>query len=276
MLHRELRYERHVPGPKLRPFVEHYWLVANDVGLEPRREILIPNGRPMILARLGQPGVRMLVGTGERSPNGNLVAGVQTEPVIIEQAGESIYLAAQLTPFGLSAFFERDRLVNRTLSFEAWLGVDAHSKLTADLRQARLGEPAIRVFERCLEGRITPIQPGTRTLLERAIAAIDNLEALVTVAALAETLGISYGRLHRLFRSHIGVTPKQFIAIARYYRLVGELLNGSEGLSHLAALQGYYDQSHATRDFKRFTGISQIAFRERLNGIAQLMHQAGR
>jgi AraC-like DNA-binding protein len=40
----------------------------------------------------------------------------------------------------------------------------------------------------------------------------------------------------------------------------------------LASLHGYYDQAHAARDFKRYTGVSATSFLAVQNGIAALMH----
>jgi AraC-like DNA-binding protein len=40
----------------------------------------------------------------------------------------------------------------------------------------------------------------------------------------------------------------------------------------LASLHGYYDQAHAARDFKRYTGVTASSFQQINNGIARLMH----
>jgi len=94
------------------------------------------------------------------------------------------------------------------------------------------------------------------------------------VTDLLEMLGIGYDRLYRDFRRHVGIAPKPFIAIVRYQNLVGRLLaeGMGDGLAQLALMQGYYDQAHANRDFRRFTGVTPTRFRETLNGIARMMH----
>jgi AraC-like DNA-binding protein len=86
---------------------------------------------------------------------------------------------------------------------------------------------------------------------------------------------VHYTTLYRTFRKHVGLGPKQFGEIVRYYRFVGSLLisSGNDPQALLAALQGYYDQAHADRDFKRFTGVTPTSFRTTLNNIARLMHR---
>jgi AraC-like DNA-binding protein len=275
MLPPDLRYERYAPSATLAPYVEFFWLVANDLGATSRSEILIPNGRPMVLACLGDRGIRVDIGSGARQPNGNLVAGIQIEPLVIEQSGKSIYVAAQLTPFGLGAFADGGKLIDKTRSFEDWIGGNAAAALVTEMRKAELGEPAVRVLEEMLESRCRPLPDGVPSLLAQVIGAVEESEALIGVEQLADRFALSYSALYRLFRTHVGIPPKQFIAVSRYYRLVGVLLMGNfeGGLAHLALLQGYYDQAHATKEFRRFTGVSQTAFKASLNGIARLMHR---
>jgi hypothetical protein len=62
----------------------------------------------------------------------------------------------------------------------------------------------------------------------------------------------------------------------RYFSFVGSLLNNltRDPQALIAALQGYYDQSHADKEFKRFTGVTPTSFRTTLNNIARMMHQS--
>jgi hypothetical protein len=55
ILNDELRYERFAPRPALQQVVEHFWLVTAPPISGLRSEILIPNGRPMVLICLGDP-----------------------------------------------------------------------------------------------------------------------------------------------------------------------------------------------------------------------------
>jgi AraC-like DNA-binding protein len=267
-----LRYERFQPGPTLAPYVEHFWLVAGPVLTETRREILIPNGRPMIVCCVGEPGWRVSARDGKRVSNVSNIAGIMTEPLVLEQKGRSIYVAAQLHPWGLNGFLPVERLVDGTLTLEKWLGGNAARDLDAAVAEADLGEPAIRVLERALEQRLTMVPTG---VISSAVSAIEDSEGLIEVEELARRMMLSYSALYRLFKAQLGIPPKQYIAIHRYYRLVGGLLMGNMegGLAQLALMQGYYDQAHATKAFRKFTGVNQTQFRTTLNGIAQLMHR---
>ncbi|NUR97361.1 MAG: helix-turn-helix transcriptional regulator, partial [Kribbellaceae bacterium] len=107
----------------------------------------------------------------------------------------------------------------------------------------------------------------------QAVRAIDELRGQVAVAEVVRRCGTSYSTLYRLFRRIVGTGPKQYAEIVRYYHFVGSLLGGpADATATLSALHGYYDQAHAARDFRKYTGVSATTFRAVQNGIAALMH----
>lgn len=53
----------------------------------------------------------------------------------------------------------------------------------------------------------------------------------------------------------VGVGPKALHRVIRFRRYYGALRDGHPG-SDAALASGYYDQSHANRDFRAFAGAS--------------------
>ncbi|WP_196260565.1 helix-turn-helix domain-containing protein [Pelagibacterium limicola] len=269
----DLRYERFAPTSGLADYIEHFWIIEADVGPTKRLEILTPNGRPVILVSLAEPGERIDPQTGTSELNQSAVTGIATRPVIIGQTGRSRLVAAQPTPFGLSAL-GAPLAVDGSVPLADWLGNVEADRLVAALAESPLGEEAARRLERALSRHLCPLAPAVLTRLQRAIAQIEAASGDIEVAALVRNLDTDYDRLYRDFRLHLGISPKTFIAIVRYHNHVGRLLADTTGggLAQLAVMQGYYDQAHANRDFRRFTGVSPTHFRETLNGIAKMMH----
>lgn len=269
----DLRYERFSPDPVLAPHVEHFWMVSSDLGDQVRREILIPNGRPTIVVCLADPGARIDPRDGTVAPNTGSVAGIATRPLVLEQSGRSLYLGAQFAPWGLGGWFERDRLVDRALPLRDWLGPAATEALRGAARAAGFGPKAAGALADVLRARLRPVAvPGP---VCDAVARIDADPAAVEVERLAADSGVAPSTLYRRFRAAMGVGPKSYVSVMRFWHLAGALLGTAPGdsLALLAAMQGYYDQAHAAKEFRRFTGIGQRAFRETLNGIAALMHR---
>jgi AraC-like DNA-binding protein len=268
------RYLRFPPKGEERTAVEHLWMIESPGTAGPQREILIPNGRPTVVASLGPPGVRHDPLAGTSHPNGRVVFGITTRPFVLEQHGPASYVGAQLTPWGLAALLPGRHLIDEFLPLEHWVGPAALKELTGELAARPLGEERARALAAFLRTRLRPLPPGTLAALESAVGIVDRTGGQVTVAELAAKLGVSSSSVYRLFRHHLGVGPKQFCEITRYYRFTGGLLAEARGDSAalLANLNGYYDQAHATRDFRRFTGVTPTTFRQVHHGIARLMH----
>ncbi len=97
----------------------------------------------------------------------------------------------------------------------------------------------------------------------------------MNIEELTRQFNMHYTTFYRMFKKHLGLGPKQFLDIVRYYTFVGRLLNNvnNDPIALIAALQGYYDQAHASKEFRQFTGVTPNSFRMTLNNIARLMHQ---
>lgn len=270
----DFRYERYAPGPLLADYIEHFWIVGATVGTTERREILVPNGRPTIIVNLGDAGRRLDPISGEAVANDTAITGIATRPVIIAQKGRSRLVAAQLTPFGLCAL-GCPPLIDATAPLAQVCGAQNALNLQREIAAADFGEPAARVLEDFLAHRLKPLPARTLERLRAVIGEIERQDGQDVGTALPTELGVGYDRLYRDFRNATGISPKMFGAIVRYQRLVGQLLAArpGDGLAQLALMQGYYDQAHANRDFRRFTGLTPTAFRQTLNGIARMMHQ---
>lgn len=263
-----MRYERFPPGRALAPYVEHFWLIEADLGPQWREEILVPNGRPTLLISLGDPGRRMDPHSGTQAANASGFSGIGTRPIVIAQSGSVRLVAAQLSPFGPSALGFPPAIDRHVLPAE-WAGADLEARLSAEGVTGK----AVALLEAWMETRLHPLPAGRIERLQRAYGLLEG-ELPADVESWAAATGLGYDQFYRLFRHHVGVSPKVALMIARYHAFVGDLLTEGrgDGLAQLALLQGYYDQAHANRDFLRFTGLSPRRFRRMLNGIARMMH----
>jgi transcriptional regulator GlxA family with amidase domain len=81
----------------------------------------------------------------------------------------------------------------------------------------------------------------------------------VSVEALARDAGVSVRTLERHFLTHVGLSPKRWLRILRFQRVVGEGDPGPDLLGR-ALRAGYYDQAHFLRDFREFAGTTPGRF----------------
>jgi AraC-like DNA-binding protein len=88
----------------------------------------------------------------------------------------------------------------------------------------------------------------------------------VSLARLAAVAGISPFHLHRRFSEHLGMPPHSFLTQLRVAR-ARTLLRQGLSISEVAALTGFADQSHLTRHFKRFVGLTPGAYRAKSKNV---------
>ncbi len=65
----------------------------------------------------------------------------------------------------------------------------------------------------------------------------------------------------RIFKQYVGVSPKLFKRIIRYQNSLNLIsTHPKQSMAYLAVKQGYFDQSHFIKEFKRFQGITPVEF----------------
>lgn len=88
-----------------------------------------------------------------------------------------------------------------------------------------------------------------------------------TLTALSDQARLGLRRIEQLFQNELGLAPKQIHSLLRYERTCEFLSVGEADLAEVALLAGYSDQSHMTRDFKRFAGSTPAKFRSALKRL---------
>jgi AraC-like DNA-binding protein len=97
------------------------------------------------------------------------------------------------------------------------------------------------------------LRPQCEERRGRAKALLDH--ACAGTQGTAPRAGVGPRQLERRFVAEWGMTPKQFQVIARFSATLQHAMAGpAEPGAHLAAGQGYYDQSHMARDMRRLAG----------------------
>lgn len=92
-----------------------------------------------------------------------------------------------------------------------------------------------------------------------------NLAAPITLPGLAEVCGLSVSRLAHLFRQQVNTTPQQFLELQRLNRARQLLELSSHSIKQIAHEVGFANPFYFTLRFKRHTGSSPRAYREKLN-----------
>jgi AraC-like DNA-binding protein len=102
-----------------------------------------------------------------------------------------------------------------------------------------------------------PVHPAVRY----AIQELAGDGALRRVRQIQLNTGFSHTRFNQLFREQVGLTPKLFGRVRRFYALLGRIEKGLPlNWADLAADCGYFDQAHLIHDFRAFAGVTPLEY----------------
>ncbi|MEU1270953.1 helix-turn-helix domain-containing protein [Streptomyces sp. NPDC005799] len=150
-------------------------------------------------------------------------------------------------------------LVGRAMSLDVLPGETAR-RLARELRWLE-PEEAVDRLTAVLPERLAGAADGSRTRLVRA--GVDAMSVRTghlpgPVREVARELAVSERQLRNLFAEGVGLSPKHY---ARIDRVRAVLAHAAElSWAELAAVTGYYDQSHMTSDFRTLMGVPPRSF----------------
>jgi AraC-like DNA-binding protein len=153
-------------------------------------------------------------------------------------------------------------LADARVGISALWGRSEMERLEAALATARSPRAAADVLEGAVEARLRrapdPAVAATVEMLRRQ-------HAPVRVAALAHRIGFSERQLLRRCVDALGYGPKTLDRIFRFQRFRALAAhNRDRSLAQFAAVAGYADQAHLTRECLRLAGETPAAHRRRL------------
>jgi AraC-like DNA-binding protein len=244
---------REVPAPPpLDRWVRCFWFLRSDRGAP---QPVVPDGRLEIVVHRGEPFGRVRDdGTVERQEP-VVVSGQITRPVVLASPDGADIVGIRFRTAGA-----RDLLGLPLGGLRDWLVPlqDIHPPLALRLRDAAHDPRRLaRVLLDC-------VRPRTHRDTADAVRRLERGEA---VAAVGRALRICARTLERRVRDDVGLPPKPLQAVQRFRRYYALLLGGMGG-SQAALTAGYYDQSHADRDFRRLAGTSPSAHFGGESGLA--------
>lgn len=150
-----------------------------------------------------------------------------------------------------------DELQDRHVCIEDIWGSRA-LELRERLATASTPQAAIDLLERDLIARMQRpllLHPAVAQALRPAL-----LNSAVRVADIQQQSGYSPRHFIELFRSNVGLAPKQFYRIQRFSTALARIARGRMALADVAISSGYADQAHLSREFRELAGVSPSTY----------------
>jgi AraC-like DNA-binding protein len=257
-----MAYLRCPPMPPLDRVVDHLWVFEDhEVGAD--AGLLFADGCTDLMFHL-TGAILLRHGDHVTRWTGGWISGQRTRAISIELLSRRFTMVgARLRPVGLGALLHAPADEAHDLVLELgqfWRGFAAETcerLALADGPAARLHQLQMSLAQR-LRARQLPA-----TGLTTAVEMLHRQPAERRIAELRERLGVSHKHLTRLFRAHVGLSPKTFQRVSRFRRLL-HAVDAQPARIRWAALaqaHGYSDQAHLCREFRAFTGMAPTSYR---------------
>ncbi|OJV59542.1 MAG: hypothetical protein BGO38_11980 [Cellulomonas sp. 73-145] len=255
----EVTYRRiEVPDP-LRGVVEHVWVLHQPAG-RGETEVLLPDGRGLVLLTAGAAGLLVDPLTGERRPEEPELRGPWTHALVRTQTGPGVRLGLQLHPLGPARLRGGRPIADRALPLADVVGpvADDASRLLA----AGAEDDAARLLLDALARQ--PIERSADLdRLDDVVARVDQERGLVRPVDLARFAGVQLAELHRWCVALLGMAPAAYLSAVRFSSYVRERVGaGPVRLeAAVAALRWFMDPAYPAREVERFTGLAPADLR---------------
>lgn len=128
--------------------------------------------------------------------------------------------------------------------------------------EGRATPATVALWTPLLVDALAQTPPSAASRLARLTAQIEAEPALPwTTTMMAERAAVSVSRLHALFQSELGMTPRAWLSEVRLRLARGWLSTSPASIAEIAHRCGYGDQSALTRAMRRATGMTPAAYR---------------
>jgi AraC-like DNA-binding protein len=246
---------RYEAAPEFTGLLERFWIPVWSV----------PPGREAPQQVLQYP-VTLLVVSGDYARFYGVVSGLSTTTL----TGDGWAVGVMCAP-AAGALVARGSVAaftDRHVPLAEVLGADGE-RLATRVRAAMAGDrtspAAHRAAMEAFGDALRPLLPvdAEGHLVNRVVAFVEGDLEVTRVAQVCAEFGLSERTLQRLVRRRLGLTPKWLIQRRRLQEAAERLRGGGPSLAEVAALLGYADQPHFSRDFARVTGMTPGAFAAR-------------
>ena len=264
------------PVEALRPYISRYVFVkaegSTDTMTPPDDDPRFVNGKHVqqLLPNYGSLIFQRNVTTdihGTVSDGLVLLGANQTTIGITTLSGWFEGMMLDFEPGGMHALLHIDlqQLSGKVLTAQSY-GDEGLLQLDHIFRSTPAAEHIAPLIDAFFLGHLPHKDDPNYTRLRRVIAACDEANGNISAAEMASVTCLGERQFLRIFRTYVGIPPKQFIRLRRFHRTIQTMQQqAADGkpidLMSIALQHGYYDLSHMALEFQQMGCVSPSHFR---------------
>ncbi|MEQ9364035.1 MAG: helix-turn-helix domain-containing protein [Leptospirales bacterium] len=284
-----MRYRQFPPPPALTEFVRHFWTLSESTGSSSTRRSrefrIIADGSPGLIFQDPAQGGLCFDAVKELPPA--FVYGQATRHAELRLKGGFRTIGVSFAPHGLKALFGNDahEITDSCIDISEadpaggpQLVTDlTHSGAPPGFPSPDEGSPRrlellVRYLGALTERRRSGGSISATATARQAVDMILKTHGNITPAGLLAVLRISERSLERIFKQHVGLTPRMFARICRFQSALHRLKSSDcehGRLTEIAFDADYADQSHFIRSFREFAGFSPREFQRESRAVTE-------
>lgn len=133
-------------------------------------------------------------------------------------------------------------------------------------KQTPKAEELARLLDAFFLGHLPDTEDRNYARLRCVVAACDEARGNISAAEMASVACLGERQFLRVFRSYVGISPKQFVRLRRFHKAIQAMQQAAASgqpidLMSVAISHGYYDLSHMALEFQQMGCVSPSHFR---------------
>jgi AraC-like DNA-binding protein len=252
-----------VPDDKVSNYVKSIFLLERNCA--DNDSVSLPffaDGYPGIVFQISKQGV--FLHPGNKKLSSIFLYGQTILPIELSIKGSYRLIIFQLFPFAAKMLLGVDPKELNDDCFDLNLLPDQNIKLLLEqINNAKKAVKQIEIISLFIEKLIDLSTNNIDSTIQLAINVIIDHKGRITIKDLREKLHVTERTFERLFMNQIGVNPKQFTKIIQFQNSLTQLSKEDYSLlTDIVFENGFTDQSHFIRTFKKYTGKTPTEFQK--------------
>jgi AraC-like DNA-binding protein len=256
-----MRYDERPAGPFLQSLVDRFWVLETSSSDPSMVQPVLPDGHVEVMAHVGAPFAELRADACQHTQARVLIGAQMTESARLVTRPGAFVVGARLRPHAAALLTGVPQHlltgnIHELASVDRALATRVSQHLSGRHDPRNLMDAFEQVLAAAFATRIDAATFCPSASLVRAVTMATRAHGLVRVDDLATTAGVSARQLERQFAVHVGLSPKRFLRVLRFQRVLAALREptGTSNWADVAARHGFYDQAHFINDFRAFTG----------------------
>lgn len=192
--------------------------------------------------------------------------GQTIEPISLDTEGAFQLICIRLYPFAVRMLLGVDPKVLKDDCYDLKLIEGINTQQTLDLLQKTDNKhKMVDILANYFNDLLMNASNNPDYRIKLAINLILKTNGTISIKELRESLGVTERTLERHFLKEIGITAKQFTKVIQFSTALQQMTETDYvNLTEIGYDNGFADQSHFIRSFKRYTGKTPKEFQQQI------------